>query len=229
MKKCSIDDLNKLHLFQSINDSTYEKLSNIGIVRVLKKGEHLFRDKDKLKYIYIVKSGKVSLYKLTESAQKKVVFILGDNTVINAVIIDDLPSSINCEIFEDAEILCFERTGFVKLMSEDFQLSIIIINSLENKVRRLYRQSKNTISIKVEKKIAAKLWKLSRDYGVEVEEGVLINLNLSITYLADMLGIPRETISRSLKILQKKDLIISKNKKIIVTNRDELAKFFNEI
>ena len=49
MKKCSIDDLNKLHLFQSINDSTYEKLSNIGIVRVLKKGEHLFRDKDKLK------------------------------------------------------------------------------------------------------------------------------------------------------------------------------------
>ena len=49
MKKCSIDDLNKLHLFQSINDSTYEKLSNIGIVRVLKKGEHLFRDKDKQK------------------------------------------------------------------------------------------------------------------------------------------------------------------------------------
>ena len=226
MKKCSIDDLNNLHLFQSINDSTYEKLSNIGIVRVLKKGEHLFRDKDKLKYIYIVKSGKVSLYKLTESAQKKVVFILGDNTVINAVIIDDLPSSINCEIFEDAEILCFERRGFVKLMSEDFQLSIIIINSLENKVRRLYRQSKNTISIKVEKKIAAKLWKLSRDYGVEVEEGVLINLNLSITYLADMLGIPRETISRSLKILQKNEFIILKNKKIIITNRDELAKFF---
>ena len=44
-----------------------------------------------------------------------------------------------------------------------------------------------------------------------------------------MLGIPRETISRALKILQKKELIISENKKIIVTNREELAKFFKDI
>ena len=127
MKKCSVEDVKELHLFQNINNTTCEKLSSSGVKKKKKKGEHLFRDKDQVKYIYIVKSGKVSLYKLTESAQKKVVFILGDNTVINAVIIDDLPSSINCEIFEDAEILCFERTGFVKLMSEDFQLSIMII------------------------------------------------------------------------------------------------------
>ena len=62
-----------------------------------------------------------------------------------------------------------------------------------------------------------------------VPEGILINLNLSITYLEDMLGIPRETISRALKILQKKELIISENKKIIVTDREELAKFFKDI
>ena len=154
---------------------------------------------------------------------------MGDNTVINDVIIDELPASINCEVFEDAEILCFKREAFIGLMNEDFELSIIIINSLALKVRRLYRQSKNTISIKVEKKLAAKLWKLSKDYGIEVEEGILINLNLSITYLADMLGIPRETISRALKILQKKELIISENKKIIVTDREELAKFFKDI
>ena len=138
---------------------------------------------------------------------------MGDNTVINDVIIDELPASINCEVFEDAEILCFKREAFIGLMNEDFELSIIIINSLALKVRRLYRQSKNTISIKVEKKLAAKLWKLSKDYGIEVEEGILINLNLSITYLADMLGIPRETISRALKILQKKSLLFPKIKR----------------
>lgn len=229
MKKCSVEDVKELHLFQNINNTTCEKLSSIGVIRLLKKGEHLFRDKDQVKNIYIVKSGKVALYKLTESAQKKVIFILGDNTVINDVIIDELPASINCEVFEDAEILCFKREAFIGLMNEDFELSIIIINSLALKVRRLYRQSKNTISIKVEKKLAAKLWKLSKDYGIEVEEGILINLNLSITYLADMLGIPRETISRALKILQKKELIISENKKIIVTDREELAKFFKDI
>ena len=53
-----------LHLFQNINNTTCEKLSSSGVIRLLKKGEHLFRDKDQVKYIYIVKSGKVALYKL---------------------------------------------------------------------------------------------------------------------------------------------------------------------
>ena len=113
-------------------------------------------------------------------------------------------------------------------MKDDFELSRVIINSLALKVRRLYRQAKNSIPIKVEKRVAAKLWKLSKDYGIEIEEGTLIDLNITVTYLADMFGAPRETISRSLKILKNEGLIINKNKKIIVPDREKLVKFFKE-
>lgn len=43
-----------------------------------------------------------------------------------------------------------------------------------------------------------------------------------------MFGAPRETISRSLKILKNEGLIINKNKKIIVLDREKLVKFFKE-
>ena len=220
--------LSEFSLFSQVNKNTIFKLNEICFVKELKKGEHLFRDKEVIKNIYVVKSGKVALYKQSESAQKKVIFILGKDTIVNEVIIDDLPSSINCEAFEKAEILCFDRMLFLDIMKDDFELSKIIINSLAMKVRRLYRQGKNSIPIKVEKRVAAKLWKLSRDYGIEIEEGTLIDLNITITYLADMFGAPRETISRALKILSNKGLIINKNKKIIVPNRDKLVKFFKE-
>ena len=220
--------LNEISLFTHINNNTRPKLHEICFVRQLKKGEHLFRDKEIIKSIYIVKSGKVALYKQSESAQKKVIFILGKDTVINEVIIDDLPASINCEAFEKAEILCFDRIKFLDIMKEDFELSKIIINSLAMKVRRLYRQGKNSIPIKVEKRVAAKLWKLSRDYGIEIEEGTLIDLNITITYLADMFGAPRETISRALKILNNEGLIINKNKRIIVPDREKLVRFFKD-
>lgn len=220
--------LNKISLFSQISKETLDKLNEICFVRQLKKGEHLFRDKEVINSIYIVKSGKVALYKQSESAQKKVIFILGIDSVINEVIIDDLPASINCEAFEQAEVLCFDRMKFLDIMKEDFELSKIIINSLAMKVRRLYRQGKNSIPIKVEKRVAAKLWKLSRDYGIEIEEGTLIDLNITITYLADMFGAPRETISRALKILNNEGLIINKNKKIIIPNRDKLVRFFKE-
>ena len=228
LSKDTINIFKELGLFDKVNNETLSRLNDICYIRELKKNEHLFRDKEIINSIYIVKSGKVALYKQSESAQKKVIFILGKDTVINEVIIDDLPASINCEAFEKAEILCFDRIKFLDIMKEDFELSKIIINSLAMKVRRLYRQGKNSIPIKVEKRVAAKLWKLSRDYGIEIEEGTLIDLNITITYLADMFGAPRETISRALKILNNEGLIINKNKRIIVPDREKLVRFFKD-
>lgn len=229
MSKDTINIFKELGLFDKVNNETLSRLNDICYIRELKKNEHLFRDKEIINIIYIVKSGKVALYKQSESAQKKVIFILGKESIINEIIIDDLPSSINCEAFENAEIICFDRIKFIDIMKDDFELSKIIINSLAIKVRRLYRQSKNSIPIKVEKRVAAKLWKLSRDYGREVEEGTLIDLSITITYLADMFGAPRETISRALKILNNKGLIINKNKKIIIPDREKLIRFFKDI
>ena len=221
--------LNEISIFSQINKDTLDKLNEICFIRKLKKGEHLFRDKELIKSIYIVKTGKVALYKQSESAQKKVIFILGEGTVVNEVIIDDLLSSINCEAFEKTEVFCFDRNKFLEIMKDDFELSRVIINSLALKVRRLYRQMKNVTPIKLEKRVAAKLWKLSKDYGKEVPEGTLIDLDISIAYLAAIFGSPRESVSRAIKTLRDENLIIKENKKIIVPDRERIAAYFKSL
>lgn len=229
MKELIKIQLEKMELFNKISKNTKEALADFGESKCYIKGSHIFRDKEKVNKIYIVYSGKVALYKLNESAQKKIVFILGEGSIINAVVLDNLPASINCEAFEKAEILAFDKIKFEEVMKSDFELTKIVMSSLTIKVRRLYRQLKNSTPIKVEKRVAAKLWKLSKDYGINIEDGTLIDLNISITYLADMFGAPRETISRALKLLQEKDLIICEKKKIIIKDRDNLSKFFKGI
>ena len=229
MKELVKAQLNKMELFDKLSEETKEALSEFGETKCYLKGSHIFMDKEKVNKIYIVYTGKVALYKLNEYAHKKVIFILSNGAIINAIVLDDLASSINCEIFEKAEILSFEKERFEELMRSDFELTKLVISSLTIKVRRLYRQLKNSTPIKVEKKVAAKLWKLSKDYGIKVEKGILIDLNISITYLADMFGTPRETISRALKILQENDLIIFENKRIIIKDKDNLSKFFKNI
>ncbi len=226
MSKITIMDLKRLSLFSSLKEETLIKLCDIGNKKQFKKGEHIFRDKEKINSIYVVLKGNVALYKLNEYAQKKVIFILGENKIINEVILDDSSSSINCELFDNGEVLIFDKDNFIEVMKIDFQLTQNVINSLAKKVRRLYRQIKNSTHIKIEKKVAAKLWKLSKDYGIETPQGTLINLDISITYLADMFGAPRETISRAMKILQENELIIYKNKKIIICNRNKLSDYF---
>ena len=226
VNKISAEELKKLELFKNIKKETLIKLSTIGIKIAIKKGQHIFRDKDIVKTIYIILEGKVSLYKLSESSNKKVMYILGRDNIINEVILDNLPESINCEVFEKGEILTFNQTEFLELMKEDFELTKVVIDSLSIKIRRLYRQLRNTTPLKIEKRVAAKLWKLGKDYGVDVKEGTLINLDITITYLADMLGSQRETISRALKQLEILGLIKFQGKKIVIINKNNLSNYF---
>jgi len=227
MKNISEEQLDELEIFNGVSKASLKKLKDFGEVKKYQTGNHLFRDKEEVSTLYVVLSGSVSLYKLNENGNKRVIFILGKGKMINDVIIQDLPSSINCEIFEESYILSYDKATFLKIMEEDFILTKNIMSSLAMKVRRLYRQLKNATGVvRMEKKLAAKLWKLSRDYGVKCDDGVIINMNISVTYLADLLGSKRETVSRSLKILLDNKLIKYDNKKIKVIDQDELSKFF---
>jgi len=229
MIKISSDDFNGFPPFEKVNKSTLRLLQMKAFKVKLVKGEKLFCEKDKVDKIYIVLSGKVTMYKISEDGQKRVVYILGRGDFINEVIFDNLPASISCEAFEDSYILYFFRNDLLEIMEQDFNFTHIIINSMAKKIRRLYRQLKNTVPIKMDKKLAAKLWKLSRDYGVKTEEGTVIDLSISITYLAEMLGSTRETISRCMKSFEKKGMIKFNHKKIIVIDPEVLSMYFRGI
>lgn len=229
MIKVTNEDFKRVSLFKNINETTLKLLKTKSFKIKINKGEKLFREKDKVDKIYMVLSGKVTMYRISEDGQKRVIYILSNEDFINEVIFDDLPASISCEAFEDTYILYFSKYDLLEIMSGDFNLTHIIINSMARKIRRLYRQLKNTVPIKMDKKLAAKLWKLSRDYGVKTEEGTLIDLKISITYLADMLGSTRETISRCINGFQKKGMIKFRNKKILVVDPEILSIYFRGI
>ncbi|MBI6871434.1 Crp/Fnr family transcriptional regulator [Clostridium aciditolerans] len=226
MSKVTYDDFNQLTIFNNLDETTRKELRLKSSKIKLKKGQILFSERDDVDKIYIVLSGKVTMFRNSEEGQKRVIYILSSGEFINEVIFDNVSASINCEAFEDSYIVYLNKNDLLEIMSKDFNLSQIIINSMSRKIRRLYRQLKNTVPIKMDKKVAAKLWKLCRDYGMQTEDGVLINLNISITYLADMLGSTRETISRCINNFEKIGIIKFLGKKIIVRDPEELSLYF---
>ena len=100
---------------------------------------------------------------------------------------------------------------------------------MEKRIRRLYRQLKNSTSTNIEKKLAAKLYRLGTLYGIENVEDkfILINLNLTVTYLAKMLGYQRETVSRSIKLLNEKAIILLKDRKFYI-DMEKARQFFKK-
>lgn len=222
-----IEQLKNIEIFSGISEETIRRVFDESDIQEYKDGEILFQDKEQVNIIYIVLSGIVSLYKINECGQKKVIFMLSTGKIINDVIVQELPSSINCDIFETSIIMGVPKEKFIEIMQMDFNFCKNVMKSLTSKTRRLYRQLKNTpTSIKMEKRLAAKLYRLAKDYGIKCDEGIQINMDISITYLADLLGSQRETVSRAMKILQKNEIVSYKNKKIIISNFDKLTYFF---
>jgi CRP-like cAMP-binding protein len=221
------DAISTVEIFKNAKSTTIAIFTSCGTIKKVFKGEHLFLDKEDVKTLYFVVSGMAALYKCNSFGEKKVIFVYGKGQALNEVILNDLPASINCEILQDSIVLCIPKNQFLQAMEQDFELTKAVINSMSIKIRRLYRQMKNTTnSLRGDKKIAAKLWKLSMDYGIPCDGGVQIECDLTITYLADMLGSKRETVSRQLKILTDLGLVIYKSNRFIIPNRDELNKYF---
>lgn len=216
----SLSDIQKITAFKDTNNKSSEQIREIATRRFLKKNEVLFLEKDRITCFYAILDGKVSLSRYSSNGQKRVFFILSEGELVNEVVFDELPVSVVCEGFEDTCILEFKKQDFLKIMENDFSLTMNILNSIGRKQRRLYRQLKNTVPIKMDKRLAAKLWKLSKDYGIDQGEWTIIDLKITITYLSYMLGSSRETISRAMKVLLESDFVQWEEKKLMVKEKD---------
>lgn len=221
--------LQKSMVLSQAGATTQRKLAEQAQYKNLTQGEHLFWDKDRVDHFYFVAEGYFSLYKLNAAGEKKVIFVYGPGEFLNEVMVQNLPASISCEAFSDGAVLAFPIPAFSAAMAGDFPLAQAVMASMATKIRRLYRQLKNTSgSIRGDKRLAAKLWKLSQDHGVAVQKGTRIDLSLTVTYLADMLGAKRETVSRQLAQLSAQGLILHQNGAFIVPDRERLKDFFKD-
>lgn len=229
MNELKPEDLEKFQGFIQVSEKTLKRIKETAKKKRVNKGDTVFNERDRVNVIYFILQGKVTMFRLGEEGQKRVIYILNPGEFINEVIFDGLPASISCEAFEDSVLMYIFKDELLRIMAEDFELNKVIVTSMARKIRRLYRQLKNTIPLKMDKKVAAKLWKLSKDYGVETPEGVLIDIDISITYLASMLGSARETISKCMTRFEKDGLIKFKGKKIIIPERNALSVYFRGI
>lgn len=218
--------MKNIEVFKNLSDETYEKLGKILRRRELNKKEVLFLEREVVERVYFIEEGKISLFKITESGERKIIFILRKGQMINDVLIDkNKTTTVSCKAFENSKLLECNSKDLLKVMEEDFQLTKNILSHIQNLNRRLYRQLKNSVSIRMDKKLAAKLYRMGREFGINKDEWTLINADLTITYMADMLGCKRETLSRAMKVLQDKNLVKFENKKIYI-KQDELSLYF---
>lgn len=214
-------------LFQGVLPETLERLEQCGRVRALAKGELIIQARQPQQDVYIQMAGKSMVYNLTHTGDRKILFIFGPGALLNEHVLNLNEASTYCEAIEPGTAFTVPTSEFLRLMKGDFALTCGVLAAQEQKIWRLGHQLKNTVgSIYLERKLAAKLWKLSRDFGIPGPEGIEIDVTLPVTMLADMLGAPRETTSRLCKKLTDHGLIRMTGKRIYIADPEKMSHFY---
>ena len=225
--KAKIEEVCGVKVFKGISDDSLNRILVCGDIVDLKKNACLYHDRQDLYYVYFLLKGKVTLVKPNENGESKVVFILNPGDTINQPVMRNNTSAVECWGFENSRILRIGFDDFDTIMAKDYILAKNCMVFMENRIRRLYRQLKNSVTINIEKRLAAKLVRLGLDYGSREEDSVMtrIDLNLTVTYIAKMLGCQRESVSRAMKSLTKRGIVELDGRKIYV-DIEKARKFF---
>lgn len=219
----------RLNIFQGVDREVVHALEDKLIKVTTETNSLLFQEGDVMDSIYLVQSGQYALFKLASSGDQRVIFTLGPGEILNYPEPRLRPISIGCRVIRGGTLYKLDQNTLFHAMKKDPVLALNTIDLYNLRMRRLYRQLKNSSGfMRLDKRIAAKLWKLSKDYPAPHPDGVAIDLKITMTFLAELIGASRESVSRSIKPLLQSELVIYDKACFVVPDRKRLENYFKK-
>ena len=77
--------MNNIEVFKDIKESSKIALKKILKERQLSTKEILFNERDIVDKVYFLKSGKISIFKMNDNGERKIIFILRSGEIINEI------------------------------------------------------------------------------------------------------------------------------------------------
>ncbi len=217
--------LSRIPLFANLSDDDQSAIWQIMRLRSYRKDEVVFHKGDPGQMMYIVKTGQVRIYMVTDDEQEISVAILGDGDFFGELaILDEKPRSASAMAMERTEAYTLHRSDFLAIVREHPEIATAIMAVLGDRLRQADELIENLIFLDVYGRVAKKLLDLSETYGVKSKEGILINFRLTQRDLASMVGSTRESVNRVLGLYQDKGLISLQHQLITIVKPDDLRK-----
>lgn len=212
------DFLGNLQLWRGLADEQLHEIAKIAIARTYAKNEIIFQEGDPGIGFFVVKSGKVKVFKLSGEGKEQILQFFGPGehfAEVPAFDGDCFPAS--AATLEKTEVLLFPRTAFLQLLEQHPQIAIKMLSIFAHHLRRFAMLIEDLSLKEVPARLAAYLLYLS-----ETTKAEEVELEMTKGQLAAFLGTIPETLSRVFAKLSQSGLISINSGKIKLLDRGRL-------
>jgi CRP/FNR family transcriptional regulator len=221
MKKISC--MKDLSIFSTLDVVERERVGALAGRKLYNKNEFIFREGEATCTIYLIKYGRVRLFKISEGGKEITLDILKEDDIFGEnTFLDDSKHTMNAQAIEDTFICSCNKEHFILLLQNP-RTSLKIIQLLGKKLNDYTDQVANIAFRDVKGRISATLLRLADEYGKPSPEGVIINIELTHQDLANLVNASRVMVTNVLINLRQEGAILTKGQRISLLNKDLLV------
>jgi len=222
---CLICPARSLSVFQTLEADLIKRINQTRTSNLYRKGQIIFYENNPAFGMFCIETGKVKLYKTTSEGKRLIVRISGPGDQLGYLaMFGNQPYSATAEVIEDALICFIDRSTLFPLISESNTLTLNYVKTLARELFLVQARATDIAHGSAREKMADVLLLLTKRYGKKTRDGILLNLPLSRTDLAEIAGVTKETAIRILSDFRRKKLIKDQGENIILLSPSQLVK-----
>lgn len=214
-----VDFLRQVPPFASLSEADLVALSNDFKPRVFKKDEIIFHQDDVGEEIFVVASGKIRIFRLAPSGNETTIDIFHSGRILGEFApLDDQGRSASAMALEPSTLLSISKQKFIAHLRAMPDLALAVIRLITAKTRWTTDFAESLAQYDAAGRLLHILLHYNERFGEELEAGkrYALNLNLTQSDLASIVGVKRGWVNHLLQEWDKRGLIQYRAGKMLI-------------
>ena len=199
------------------------RLADLTRPRQYRPGTTIFHREDPGATLHIIHNGRVKLVLASPEGREVTVDILGAGDFFGELaLLDGGPRSASAVALDQVETYTLDRQPFIATLERHPEVASGLLTVLGDRLRRTDELIQDILFLDLPARLAKQLLALADEFGTRGPEGVRIEMRLSQSELASIVGATRESVNRCLNAFAERDLIALDREAITILKPDEL-------
>ena len=213
------------NLFKEVEDKTLIQLAMLSQMSYSTKKEVVYFPDEPSNTIYLLKSGKIKISRISPDGQTVTLALLGAGEIFgeSAILGQEKHQNI-AEVVEDAVICAMDRAAFQELLENSNALSRRVRSHLGLRIRKVEAQIEDLVFKDAHQRVVSFLVRYVRDFGKKMVDLWEVRPFLTHQDIAELTATSRQTVNAILNELKSDGKIDFTRQFLRINDPDSLLK-----
>ena len=218
----ALQTLREIALFDGLTDAELGTLADCLGKRAFGKGVYIFHKDSPGHVLYLLESGQIRLFVISDAGQEISTNVLGPGEVFGELAaLDGRPRATGAIALEGTAALTLQREDLFRVLQSCPRLARNLMELLTTRLRYATRSIEDLAFLDVNSRVAARLLDLASRCGVQ-RGGTEIELSLTQSELATWVAASRESVNKVLASFRARGLVALDGTRITILDRRRL-------